>query len=94
MVVMVMVMGMVMVVTPHLTQNALGIDEVLEGIGDLLDGHLAVICLVARGAHHTVGAAANGFDGLVSGREWVIVSSFARCSFVPSFVRSFARRLL
>ena len=49
----------------HLTQNALGVNQVLKGVGDLLDRHLALVGLVARAAHHAVRATADGLDGLL-----------------------------
>lgn len=46
-----------------LPQRALGVDLVVEGVGDLLDGHLLPRLGVERGADDAVGALADGEDG-------------------------------
>ena len=45
-----------------LAQNALGIDQVREHVGYLLDGHLLPRHGVERGAHHAVGTGADGLQ--------------------------------
>lgn len=46
-----------------LPERPLGVDLVVEGVGDLLDGHLLPGLRVERGADDAVGALADGEDG-------------------------------
>mmetsp|Transcript_10913 Transcript_10913/g.27526 ORF Transcript_10913/g.27526 Transcript_10913/m.27526 type:complete len:305 (+) Transcript_10913:506-1420(+) len=51
----------------NLAEHALGVDDVLEGVADLLDGEALARERVARRAHHAVRALPDGLDGLVLG---------------------------
>ena len=48
-----------------LSNDSLSVDEVLEGVGHLLDGDLLVGFLVQRRAYYAIGASSNAFDVLV-----------------------------
>lgn len=48
-----------------LAEDPLGVDEVVEGVGDFLDGYLLPCLLIQRGANHPVGATAHHPDELV-----------------------------
>lgn len=48
-----------------LSQNALGVDKIVESSGDLLDGHLLPVLGVEGGYHHAVGTVPYWLDQLV-----------------------------
>ena len=50
----------------HLAEGALGLHEVVERFGDLLNGHLLAAAHVQRAAHHSVRAVPDGTDQTVN----------------------------
>ena len=45
------------------SEDSLGINDVVKGIGDLLDGNHLSSFLINGGAHDAIGTGADGFDG-------------------------------